>query len=164
MENFDARDYIIHKALAQNIIDELTLIYQKNNENVLKVAETCFSLMQQFENAKNIVQAEQLSIQLDEYKKKLVQYFSVNEKLELLITRNKNRIKYFDWRISVEKVINFDVNKKQLSSRIEKENVKIEDNLLNINLNKDSIISAFYNGQLLQLQDSKLSFENPQNY
>ncbi|MBQ8425995.1 MAG: hypothetical protein IJX17_08290 [Clostridia bacterium] len=164
MEGFNAKDIIIQKAMSQNIIDELKVVYQKNNDATVKLAESYNALYNQMINAKTLADSEKISNQIDELKLKFVQIFAINKKIEVLIKRNETRLKFFEWRINTEKIIKFDVNKKQLIAKLETEKVSVEDDLLNINIDKDSKVPVFCNEQILILKNGKLSLEDNVNY
>ena len=150
--------------MAQSIIDELNIVRQKNLDSALKLANNYTNLNNLMVNAKTLFEAEKYSNQIDEIKEKIISIFAINDKIDILIKRNEIRIKYFDWRINVEKIIKFEVNKKQILTKIEGEKIKVEDNLLNLNFSSDSKVPVFYNGQNLMLKNGKLSLEIDENY
>jgi len=163
-QQFNAKDIIMQKAMAQSIIDELNIVRQKNLDSALKLANNYTNLNNLMVNAKTLFEAEKYSNQIDEIKEKIISIFAINDKIDILIKRNEIRIKYFDWRINVEKIIKFEVNKKQILTKIEGEKIKVEDNLLNLNFSSDSKVPVFYNGQNLMLKNGKLSLEIDENY
>ena len=165
MENYDVRNYIRNKAFAQNIVNELSLIFQKFGDKSLKVFERYENLNVQLYNAKTIFQAEQISKSLDEAKEQLVFVLSILDKLERIIEKNKKRIKYLDQRIKLEKVTNFSFSKKDMNSLLQSEKITISEKDLNLNANEDQgVIPTYFCEHIFQVENKEISLTNEKNY
>lgn len=162
MEGFNAKDIVMQRAISQNIIDELKIVYQKNNDAAIKLIDSYNNLYNQMISATSFIQAEKFSIMLDSYREKFANIFAINGVIDKMIKRNEIRLKYFDWRINAEKIIKFDIGKKQISAKIDAEKITITDELLNLSGN--SVMPVFFNEMILIIKNGKLSLEEDSNY
>ena len=163
MENYDVRNYIKHKAFAQNIVSELSIISQKIQDKASKIAEQYNNLNLQLTSAKTIFQAEQISNNIDDVKSKLVYILAILDKIEKIIERNKKRIKLLDHKIVTEKVIVFNFSKKDMQAVLSKEKITVSDESLNLKNNSKSTLT-FYCDTILHIEDNQLSLRNVNNY
>lgn len=163
MENYDIRNYIKHKAFAQAIVSEVSLILQKVNEKCSKMAEHYESLNLQMQTAKTIYQAQQISKSIDEAQSQLIFTLSLSDRLETLLKRNQKRIKFLDFKIQTEKANNFNFSKKEMLATLQNEKIKLEDKLVGLN-NTQNTVLTFYCDQIFKVVDSEISLKNKENY
>ena len=163
MENYDVRNYIKHKAFAQSIISELSVVLQKVQDKASKIADHYNNLNLHLNSAKTIFQAEQISKNIDDVKSKLIYILTVCDKIDKIIERNKKRIKLLDNKIVTEKVTVFNFSKKDMMSLLQAEKVAISDEALNLKANNKSTLT-FYCDTILHIEDNELSLKNHENY
>lgn len=162
MENLVAKDIIVFKAMSKMIIDELSNLEIKINEICEKNAEVYYSTLSALKNSNSVLEIQRLSNTLDGQKSSLVYHFAVLEKVEEIIARNKTRLEYFNALIASEKITNYDVSKKQIITKLERQKIKVTDE--NFGLLDSSNKKVFYNDMILELTNGEFRLDNEQNY
>ena len=164
MENISAKEFLEQKFMCQSIVEELNLVLQKLYKKTLKIAETYSELSSEIVSAKDFSHAAKCSKGLDELRPELIKNLTLCDRLNSLISRNNDRIKFIDKQLKDAKNEELTANKKSIMSLFEKEKITLSDDKINIDLNGTKKIRLFYNDLIFNLVDGKITLADKRNY
>lgn len=155
MNTIQENDYVLLKKVAEFISGKIVTPLEKIN---LK----CSSRLMEYEKLKAEFLASETyegvgknSKKLNENRKNLITLFAVQDRIEKIAKRNKQRLVLLRSEIEKEGIYNDIISKKTLSQVLNEEKNEVTEENLNLNI-KDGVVYKYFNGKVLAFKNGKL--------
>lgn len=160
----EERDYIFHKALAED--SKKTLVKLQ-----LKLEKKCLALYRKFKAVEDEYTKTTDIAKLSKYSKlykatenSMISTFALKNRIEILIKRSDERIAYLNAKLKEAGIYNEKVDKKDLAEVYKSYADKVTEESVNINQNAENgCVHKLINGEVYLFRDGKLSFEDEFN-
>lgn len=153
-------DYILYKALSNNIIDGL-----KEPLNSLTAKSLVELGLYEKQKAKFLASETydmvgENSKKLQELRAKLISMLAVQDRIEKIVKRNNARLDFFKTKLDAMGIYNDKVDKKTISAVLSAEEKNVSETTLNLNSGKkDGLVYKFFAGSILAFDNNdKLDF------
>ena len=164
MIKFDESEIILHKALSSKILEGLLHVNSKMDHACLKITDKIEKLENQVKKSQDVKSIAVYSKQILELEAELVRILSLANRVEILISRNKQRIEYFNKILKDAGIYNESFNPKDLQKMQEEEKDNISTEMLNLNLHAEKgKVTKLVFGELLTFCDGKLDLAETSN-
>lgn len=164
MIDFDEKGYVNQKALAKKIINALILPCEKVKKLCLNLCTEIDEIELKMESSKSVKDINLYSKKLTAKNKILVKYLAIKDRLERIIKRNEDRIKYIDTVLSKNGIYNEKVNGSDLSKMEQNELFNISGESFNLNSkNEGKVVYKFFVGERFLFDGNHLDFSNEHN-
>ncbi len=166
MKNFEDSEYFLLKAMSKSVIDALSPVLEKVSKLAERLVFDVEIIDKKLENAESGLLINQLSESSAKKRDALIRMLAIKNRLDVLINKNKDRVKYIDGILKAAGIYNEAFDHK-LISKIEKEEMEnISEDALNINpVNSlgDEYQDVFFAGEILKLKNGVLDFSEEHN-
>lgn len=165
MKKFDDEEYFLLKALANGVVEGVIPALERLTKLCEKLVIEIEEIDKKLENAESGSEINEFSKFSQTKREELIKILAIKNRLDLLVSRNKSRVKYIDEILKNAGVYNEAFDRKKISE-IEKQEAKnISAANLNLNMVEDEkeVESKFFEGEIIVLQDGELDFSLPEN-
>lgn len=157
-------DYILYKALSEYVVKGLQNSLKNINAKCSVVLSNYEKLKSQFLNCDNFDALGENSNKLKDLQKTLISLFAVQDRINNIISRNKQRLEMINSKLELMGIYNVAVDKKIFSAAISKEDKNVSLESLNLNPNSENgVVYKFFAGSLLAFKNGRLDFSNKIN-
>lgn len=165
MKEFNDEEYFLLKALANEVVGGVVPALEHTKKMCEAVVVEVEAVDKMLENAVSGFDVNKYSKMSQEKQTKLIRLLAIKNRIEMLLNRNKSRIAFIDKILSNEGLLNHAVSRKKLSDIETLERQNIYEETLNLNVVEDNVSkeNIFFENEILELIDGKLSFENAIN-
>lgn len=165
MKEFNDEEYFLLKALANEVVGGVVPALERTKKLCEAVVVEVEAVDKLLENAVSGFDVNKYSKMSQEKQNKLIRLLAIKNRIEMLLNRNKSRIAFIDKILSNEGLLNHAVSRKKLSDVETLERQNIHEETLNLNVVEDNVSreNIFFENEILELVDGKLSFENALN-
>lgn len=164
MFEFDEKDYINQKALAKKIISLLAIPCEKIEKQCLLLCTEVSELEKKLENSKSDKEINLYSKKLELKNESLIKFLAIKERLNKIVKRNQDRIKYFDAILSKMGIYSEKPNSAELAEIEKQELFNISESSLNLNsANEGKDKFKFFAGERFLFNGSSINFSDEQN-
>ena len=164
MREFNSKDFVIHRAISNNIISDLNLSLVKIEKTLAKLFEEYSGYETVIKKSSDLKVIYQNSKNLDKIKESLIYNFAIKRRVSGIINKNKKRIDFFNSKISQDKIPTFEYNQKQILKLISDEKVELKDEKLGLNQVNSQYDLVYFNGYILTLNNGELDLNIKSNY
>ncbi len=163
MVEFEDKDLITQKELANMTIAELLPAYEKLNKICEKKALQIETIENKLMTAESFGKIDTYSKESDALREDLLGFLAIKDRVSKIIKRNEGRVKYFSKILSDAGIYNETVDKKEISS-LENQNIEnINEINTGISSRLNGEVKKFYAGTVYTFVNGKLDFRNPEN-
>lgn len=155
MKEIQDSDYILYKALANNVVGEL-----KNSLTLLTA--NSLTKLTEFEKQKNKFLSSdsydlvgENSKKLQELRDNLISVLAVEDRIEKIAKRNNARLEFFNAKLDSMGIYNDKVDKKTISAALSAESKNVNETSLNLNSgNENGFVYKFFAGDVLAFDNN----------
>lgn len=164
MELIQDSQYILFKAMSENIIKGLEKPLRKLESQIEKLAVKFEKVRAKFLSSESYDDFGVSSKQLNDIKKDLIKLCAVHDRLEKIVHRNNQRLAYYQTKLDSFGIYNYQVDKKDYSDALKKSEDNINESSLNLNpYTNNGVTYKFFSGKILAFKDDKLDLSMPEN-
>lgn len=164
MIEFDDSEVIVHKYIANRIIDSLNKALAKASKNCEKAAADTFLLEQNLRGANDVRPIAEYSKMIKANHNNLVKKLAVRNRIEEILRRNKERVDFLSERLKVAGIYNEKFDKKELKEFIDASKFNVSEESLNLNMRKKGeLVCKYVLGELLHFDGASLDCSHPLN-
>ena len=159
MDRIDENDFVLYKALSEYISENLQSSFKQVTEKCLYILGLYDKVKAKFLNEENFEKFGECSYVLDKTRKELNKLVAVQDRIDKILRRNKQRIDFLSAKLSQGGIYNDKVDKKTLQKTISSEIKNINAETLNLNQTDDSWIEyKFVDGFVFAFNNDRLDF------
>ncbi len=163
MTEFDSKELILHKALAEKLVAELTPVLKKLSGNCDSYISKINDAETKLEQTSDITYINEYSRISETQRNKLVEQLILLDRVQKLMDRNKERVDYLTNILSSDGIYNFNVDNK-LIKKIEDENTKkISIETIGLAGELAGVKKCYTIGKLFYFKNGKLDFSLDEN-
>ena len=164
MNNFEDSEYIVYKRLANDVIGDLEPVVAKLRAQIKKGVHGYGVIKTQFLASDTLEKMEFYSKKMREWQSAINKSFALLDRIEILVNRNKERVKYLQGKCDELGIYNDKVETKVLQDKINPETKNVSVESLNLNQTaRSSSIARFVNGEVLVFKKGRVDFSNDHN-
>ena len=165
MKIVDEFDYLFHKAVAEDIINGIEPIVKKLTVATDKLAAKLFVVEQKIMSEKNTQKINKFNEIADNLKNELISIFCAKSRLDLILDRNRERVKYLSDKLKEAGIYYNKIDKKRLAEIKKEYKSKISESSLNLNQNnsENNVVLKNINGELLLFVNGKFDLSRREN-
>jgi len=164
MNNFEDSEYIVYKRLANDVIGDLEPVVAKLRSQIKKGVHGYGVIKTQFLASDTLEKMEFYSKKMREWQSAINKSFALLDRIEILVNRNKERVKYLQGKCDELGIYNDKVETKVLQDKINPETKNVSVESLNLNQTaRSSSIARFVNGEVLVFKKGRVDFSNDHN-
>lgn len=164
MRNFEDSDLILQKALANKILQDINAAKLKINKVSEKIVSDIAETEKRLEEADDVIEVAKFSRELKEKQSSLVMTLSIKDRIDDILTKNKQRVAYLSKELSAAGIYDEKHSKQTLEEMSKEEKDNVTANSLNLNkVNGKKIVQRYFEGEVLTFVDNKLNFSLPEN-
>ena len=165
MKIVDEFDYVFHKAVAEDIINGIEPIIKKISVATDKLVAKLFAVEQKIMVENNTKKINKLNEIAENLKNELISAFCVKSRLDLIVHRNRERVKYLSDKLKEAGIYYNKIDKKRLAEIKKEYKSKISESSLNLNQNnsENNVVLKNINGELLLFVNGKLDLSRREN-
>lgn len=165
MKIVDEFDYVFHKAVAEDIINGIEPIIKKLTVATDKLVAKFFAVEQKIMVENNTKKINKLNETAENLKNELISAFCVKSRLDLIVHRNRERVKYLSDKLKEAGIYYNKIDKKRLAEIKKEYKSKISESSLNLNQNnsENNVVLKNINGELLLFVNGKLDLSRREN-
>ncbi len=158
------RDYIFHKALAEDSKRALIKVQIKIEKKCLSLYRKFKTVEEEYSQTTDIKKLSRYSKLFKSLETSMISTFALKNRIELLIKRADERIAYLNARLKEAGIYNEKVDRKDLLEVHKAYLDSVSEESVNINQNADDgAVYKLINGEVYIFKDGKLSFEDEFN-
>lgn len=164
MNIFDDSEYIVYKRLANDVMNDLEPVTAKLRSQIKKGVHGYNLIKTQFLASDTLEKMEFYSKKMREWQGAINKSFALLDRIEIIVNRNKERVKFLQAKCDELGIYNDKVEGKVLQEKLNPElkNVSIE--TLNLNQTaRSSSIARFVNGEVLVFKRGRVDFSDEAN-
>lgn len=164
MNIFDDSEYIVYKRLANDVIKDLEPVAAKLRAQIKKGVHGYNLIKTQFLASDTLEKMEFYSKKMREWQGAINKSYALLDRVEIIINRNKERVKFLQAKCDELGIYNDKVEGKTLQEKIGPEQKRVSAETLNLNQTaRSSSIARFINGEVLVFKRGRVDFANEDN-
>lgn len=163
MEEVEAREYVAIKALSEKVISGISPAIQKIKKVIEKYVTEINEIEKQLENSDDVREINKLSKQSADKREELIKLLAIKNRYDMIVSRNKSRIEYFNEVLKREAIYQENFDKKAVQKMEEQELENISEHALNLNKNYSVPMPKYVAGKKLYFVGQKLDLSVPEN-
>lgn len=164
MNIFDDSEYIVYKRLANDVISDLEPVAAKLRAQIKKGVHGYNVIKTQFLASDTLEKMEFYSKKMREWQSAINKSFALLDRVEIIINRNKERVKFLQSKCDELGIYNDKVDGKTLQEKINPELKKVSIETLNLNqTSRSASIARFVNGEVFVFKRGRVDFSNEDN-
>lgn len=164
MELIQDSEYVVFKAISENIIKGLEKPLKKLESKIDKLAVKFEKIRSQFLSSESYEVLSLSSTQLASIKNDLIKLCAVHDRIEKIVSRNNKRLAYYQTKLDAFGIYNYQVDKKDYLEVLKKSESNVNESSLNLNPYKnEGITYKFFSGKILAFKDDKLDLSLIEN-
>lgn len=166
MRKIEDNEYFLLKALSQSVIDGILPALERTTKSCEKFILEIEEIDKKIENAESGAEINQYSREFETKRVALVRLLALKNRMNLLIERNKNRIKFIEKILADSGLYNSAFDKKKITEIEKQEESNISEETLNINVFEEDgevVENKYFKGEIVCIRGGILDFSNEIN-
>jgi len=164
MKVFEDKEIVLQKALASKIVKDASRVSAKVDKVCAKIVADIEECEKKLQESNDVQKISVYSKELQEKQSSLISVFAIKNRIDMLISRNKQRVSFFAENLKNAGIYDESFAKSALDKLIKQEKDNVSNDNINLNkVNGQKIKRRYFCGELLTFVDGELDLSNESN-